>query len=278
MVAVLVWIVAGALCATAGPWLLRGMGWQVAHPVRALRLWFGLFLLGIGALLGSVIVATIEAVTATRASGSVAATVAVLGGWVLLATFGAVIVVVSHHAQPLVEGQRISGTSLLLLIARNETRRLKISGAEVSVVDAPTAFAVAGRDCDADVVISQPLVDAMTPAELRSVVHHELGHLRGHHALLRTIAQVAESLAPRARCGNGFASAVHLLSELAADDCAARSCGPQVAASALNKLAVLTDDPGPGMRARRLIRKSEQPSPVRSRAAGRPLASRSADR
>lgn len=269
MLAVLACMAMGVFCATAGPWLLRGMGWQVAHPARALRLWFGLFVAGVAAFVGSGVVAISQAASVTETAGGVAATAAVLTGWALLAVLGVIIGVVSHHAGPLVEGRRIGGASLLLLVARGETQRLTIGGARVSVVEAPTAFAVAARDCDADVVISTPLADALTPAELRSVVGHELGHLRGHHSALRTIALIAGSVAPRARCGSCFARTVHLLTELAADDAAARSCGAQVTASALTTLAALTGDPGPAVRAQRLSRRSP-----RSSRTPRPSASR----
>ncbi|RNI20685.1 M48 family metalloprotease [Flexivirga caeni] len=260
MILVLACMGLGVLCATAGPWLLRDMGWQVARPARALRLWFALFVLGVAAFLGSVLAAIIQAAGATDSSGAVTATATVLSGWLLLAVLGVAIGVITHHAGPLVEGRRTGGASVLLLVARSETQRMTVDSAEVSVVAAPTAFAVATRDCDADVVISQSLVDVLTPAELRSVIHHELGHLQGRHSMLRTVAMVAGSAAPRARCGRGFAQTVHLLTELAADDTAARACGPEIAASALCALATLTEDPGAALRAQRLSRRSPQSS------------------
>lgn len=260
MIAVLACMAAGALCATAGPWLLRGKKWQVARPAMALRLWFTLFVVGIAALLGGVVAAIVGAVTATDRSGGVAATAAVLSGWLLLGVLGICIGVISHHAGPVVEGHRSGGVSLLLLVARDEIRRTIVSGVEVSVVEAPTAFAVAGRDVDVDVVVSRPLVAALSAAEFRAVVEHEIAHLHGRHGALRAVSLVAGAVAPRARCGRDFAQTIHLLTELAADDRAAATCGASSAASALQKLAHLTGDAGSLLRARRLTRGAKQPA------------------
>ncbi|GGB29598.1 hypothetical protein GCM10011492_20000 [Flexivirga endophytica] len=262
MIAILACMAAGALCATAGPWMLRGMGWQVARPALALRIWFTAFLLGVAALLGSVAFAIAHATAATERSGGVAGTTAVLCGWALLGVLGMSIGVVSHHAGPVVEGRRSGGLSLLLLVARDEVRRMTVAGAEVSVVDVPAAFAVAGRGCDADIVVSRSLAAALPPAELRAVVHHELGHLRGGHSLMRTVSLVAGTIAPNARCGKDFAHTVHLLTELAADDRAAAACGVGDTASALRTLAGMTGDPAPLLRAQRLTRVGARPSRI----------------
>ncbi|WP_446666722.1 M48 family metalloprotease [Flexivirga sp. B27] len=256
MLALLACMTAGILCATAGPWLLRGMKWQVARPAVALRLWFGLFAAGLAALLGSVVVAIVLATTASERSGGVAATSAVLSGWLFLLALGASIGLVGHHAGPVVEGRRSGGLSLLVLVARDEIRRTMVAGSQVCVVEAPTAFAVAGRGCDVDIVVSRPLEAALSADELRAVVEHEAGHLRGGHAMLRTVSLVASAIAPKARCGKDFAHTVHLLTELAADDHAASRCGVDVTASALRTVSDMTGAPGPSLRAQRLSRRA----------------------
>lgn len=256
MLAILACMAAGGLCATAGPWLLRGLRWQVAHPAVALRLWFGLFVVGVSALLGSVVVGMVLATTATEGSGGVAGTSTVLSGWLLLVALGGTIGLVGHHAGPVVEGRRAGGMSLLVLVARDEIRRTTVSGTQVSVVDAPAAFAVAGRGCDVDIVVSRPLAAALSEAEFRAVVEHEAGHLHGGHALLRTVSLIARAIAPKARCGKDFAQTVHLLTELAADDRAATACGAEDTAAALRKVATMTGDPGPLLRAQRLTRRA----------------------
>lgn len=256
MLAVLACMTAGALCATAGPWLLRGMRWQVAHPAAALRIWFGLFVVGSAAFLSGVVVGIVHATSVSEQSGRLAATSAVLTGWLLLAALGMTIGLVGHHAAPVAAGRRSGGLSLLLLVAHDEIRRTMVSGSEVSVVDAPTAFAVAGRGCDADIVVSRPLAMALSDDEFRAVVAHEVVHLRAGHTLLRTVSLVAGAVAPKARCGKDFAHTVHLLTELAADDHAAAACGVGDTASALRTIAGMTGDPGPLLRAQRLIRRA----------------------
>lgn len=111
-------------------------------------------------------------------------------------------------------------------------------------LDRPLAFAVGVRP---RIVLSRGLLDLLDADELRAVVAHELGHVRGGHlgALLvgRTVARVFGVLPPVRH-----ASAA-LLRELeaAADDHAAHVVGDRdIVAAAIAKVALAGAPPSPG--------------------------------
>jgi Zn-dependent protease with chaperone function len=242
----------GVACTALGPFALRSKPWQVARPALALRIWFGLFTIGCLCFAGSVVAAVAAAAAQADGSGhGLIPTLTVLVGWVVLAVVGAVISLVGHQAQPVLDGGRLSDVQLTLLVARDQIDSYDMSGHEVLLVHNQRPFALSCRH-RSRIIVSSALADALAPDQLRAVIEHEIAHLDERHGPMRKIAVVAGSLAPWARCGRDFAGSVNLLTELAADDRAADICGRPALIAALSRCAELTGDEALRLRARRL--------------------------
>ncbi|MFC6706888.1 M56 family metallopeptidase [Flexivirga alba] len=143
----------------------------------------------------------------------------------------------------------------LNVVARTATYdREHIGGVEVLYVDSPALLALAEQFGGRRILVTRGLRDALGPAELRAVLHHERCHLlRRHHLVLR-IAAVNVACFPSLRGARAFEKSVHLLIEMSADDHAARACGVDATAAALDALADLHGAPTAALRADRLRR------------------------
>jgi len=177
-------VIVAAIGLVALPLLARVL-WRGLRPIEHTRFNLASLLTGTGLLFAAFIACGIALVLAIQ------------GG--LLAT---------HHLIPW--DAFISATSTLLLAAlitvliagwravRRSEKRLRIEpsvanhreigGIDVVLIDTeePLAYALGGRRHQ--VVVSRALVEMLTKDELRSVVEHEIAHLRlGHHRHLRVI-------------------------------------------------------------------------------------------
>ncbi|WP_318306502.1 M56 family metallopeptidase [Amycolatopsis solani] len=97
--------------------------------------------------------------------------------------------------------------------------------------DQPIAYSMGGRR--PLVVASTGLADRLTEPELRAVLEHERAHVRGHHHLLTSWAEVLGRTLWFVPLMRELPAAVRLLVELAADRTASARCGAAPLRSAL---------------------------------------------
>nr|WP_231747366.1 M56 family metallopeptidase [Auraticoccus cholistanensis] len=155
----------------------------------------------------------------------------------------------------------------------------------ITVVESERALACAlpgrlpgGSGARHRVVVSSGLARALTPAELRAVMQHELAHLRLHHPVLVRLARLNAACLPLLPGARELHRVTGLLVELIADDAAARRCGSAPLARALTTIGTREGDESMLLRAERLRRSPVPPprprrpllwSPQRATAAGR---------
>ncbi len=99
----------------------------------------------------------------------------------------------------------------------------------------PTAYCIPGRQ--SRVVLTQGVLDALPPEQLRAVVAHEHAHLRGRHDLLLEFFSVAHEAVPAPLRSEAALREVGLLVEALADRAAVRHSGEVATARALVALA-----------------------------------------
>ena len=97
--------------------------------------------------------------------------------------------------------------------------------------DRPLAFSLAGRP--GVVVATEGLARRLRADEVAAVLAHERAHLRGHHHVLVTIADVLGAVFSFLRLFGEAPVAMRELVEIAADLVAVRSCGVDAVRSAL---------------------------------------------
>jgi Zn-dependent protease with chaperone function len=241
-----------------GPALVGRRSWALRHPAAALRVWAGLFATGVlGAVLGLALVLR-SAVEVTREVGSgqrltacqTCHAAAVYGAsWLMTAAVATLLCVAGYRWAN-------------LAVHRHQVRRLTrgaaaelpgqvVDGVRVSLLTSETYAAAWTPGRHSQVVVTTALQALLSEDELRSVVAHESAHLRAAHRFLLGLAHVQgrflAGLAPASEAERSVA----LLVELAADDLAARRCGPAVTAAALSKVADASDDDAMRLRARR---------------------------
>lgn len=101
---------------------------------------------------------------------------------------------------------------------------------------APTAYCLPGRQ--ARVVLTQGVLDVMSPTALTAVLTHERAHLRGRHdLLLEFFSVIHETVPPPLRCAEAMTE-VRLLVEALADRASVSKVGADATRQALLALAV----------------------------------------
>jgi hypothetical protein len=143
------------------------------------------------------------------------------------------------------------------------------TGAVLYEVDDPhfIAHAIGGRR--PEITVSRQAREALTPAELRGVLAHEVAHLRGRHGEMRRLCSWHAACLPRrSALRRLLVGRVHLLTELAADDAAARAVGEGRLLAGLRASHALVPSPALLVRAERLAARGPQdrvtsaPAPV----------------
>lgn len=239
-----------------GPGLVGRRRWALRHPAAALWAWAGLFATGVlGAVLGLALVLR-SAVEVTREVGSAQRltacqtchAAAVYGAsWLMTAAVGTLLCVAGYRwANLAVHRHRLRR---LTRGAAAELPGRLVDGVRVTLLSSEGYAAACTPGRCSRVVVTTALEALLSEDELRSVVAHESAHLRPVHRFLLGLAQVqGRCLAGLSRAAEAERS-VALLAELAADDLAARHCGPAVTASALAKVADASDDDAMRLRA-----------------------------
>jgi Zn-dependent protease with chaperone function len=149
-----------------------------------------------------------------------------------------------------------------LVVRRHQVRRAArgiarvlpgelVDGVRVSLLASEACAAACTPGRRSQVVVTTGLQALLSDDELRAVVAHESAHLRPGHRFLLGLAHLQGRCLPGLAYAAEVERSVALLVELAADDRAARRCGPAVTASALAKVADASDDEAMRLRARR---------------------------
>ncbi|GAA2752135.1 M48 family metalloprotease [Amnibacterium kyonggiense] len=240
-----------AACLLGAPRLLRLRRAAIRRPRLLLAVWLGVFLTGAAAV-GSSVLWSVMLAVADRPGPLDAGWVAGVLAWGALAVTGAVAALVLTRAEPLLSGRSATSRDLDLLAAACADRVERLRGVQVLFVraDRPVAFS---STCDGGrIVVTTALAEGLAPGELRAVLEHERAHLAGRHDVLLRVARVNRACLPALFGARAFDQAVHLLVELAADDAAARACGPATVAAALRRAAELEANEWAEIRAARL--------------------------
>lgn len=255
----------------ATPSLLTRGSWRVHYPRLCLSLWYVLFLSGVGAAVGSGalavrygwpaggdnhLLADTFGFAAVPWTGTALQITGVIFGWAALGIAGGLISLVATRTVSLMHSERRIRADIGRLVAGAGYRHQLIDRTRVTFIASQQPIACGLNN--GEVLISSRLDRALTPAELRAVIEHERAHLRGAHLLLTRLALINQACLPSARAARELRRATSLLTELIADDVAARRCGGAELASALTKIGALTTagrpdgDPTLSLRARRI--------------------------
>jgi Zn-dependent protease with chaperone function len=107
----------------------------------------------------------------------------------------------------------------------------------------PAAYCAAGRP--AAIVVTSGALAVLDPPQLRAVLAHERAHLAGRHHALVTVVRGLAATVPRVPLFARGADQVARLTEMTADDAAARAAGRRTVAAALIALATGSSVPSP---------------------------------
>ncbi|WP_334171973.1 M56 family metallopeptidase [Sinomonas sp.] len=237
----------GIAALTAGTWPLR-------RPRLALALWKAI----IASLAAFSLFALAWCVTVAVAAddgarlpwfASAAAIAAAWGGLAVAGGAASALGVRMNQLNAADREVREEAESLIIACAPHPSR---VFGQDITVIEAasPLIFSVPGRT--PAIVLSTGAQERLDEEQLRAVVEHERAHMSQRHDLVRRLALLGSSCLA-GRCGSRrFERAANLLIELAADDAAARVCGPEPLAGALTALSATGGGEAMRLRAARL--------------------------
>jgi Zn-dependent protease with chaperone function len=235
------------------PILLSRASWPARSPFTAMLLWQAIALAGGLSMIGAMLVYGLEPIGDNLISGlrGLAAMVlfnaptTALGFWHLFALSAAALLT-AHLVFTLlltyykIERQRRRHRELLALLAAPS-----VDAARTVVIshDSPVAYCLPGG-ARSVTVLSDGLMAALEPAELRAVLSHENAHLnQRHHLLLWAFAAWRQALPwfPTTRLAQ---EAVNSLIEMLADDVALKT---ESKATLIKAIAIVASGPTGGM-------------------------------
>jgi Zn-dependent protease with chaperone function len=119
----------------------------------------------------------------------------------------------------------------------------RVAGLDAIVVDAPerVAYSVAGQPDT--IVVSSAALDALNERHLDAVLAHERAHLTGRHHVILALTRGLAATLPRVGLFTTGAREIARLTEMAADDAAARRHGPHTVLGAILTLSAQASIP-----------------------------------
>jgi Zn-dependent protease with chaperone function len=247
MIAALALLGYAVLLATAGAGVLRRAGWPRRAPRLAILAWQALSVSTIGSVLLAGVLIELAATSddAARRCGAPApwpCSPATTPAGLALAVAAALVVVTvtarviwslsRTYAAAL--GRRNHQLDALAVLGRPDDRL----GVTLIEHAAPSAYCLPGRR--GRIVVTTAALTALDEDHLGAVLAHERAHLRQRHHLIRTTAEALAGAFPRVPAFTMAREQIGRLSELAADDAAARRSGRLTVAAALLALAEAT--------------------------------------
>ena len=237
------------------PVFLSRASWPARSPFTAMLLWQAIALAGGLSMIGAMLVYGLEPVGDNLIAGLRAlagmvlfnAPTTALGFWHIFALSAAALLL-AHLVFTLlltyykIERQRRRHRELLLLLASPSADG---TGTMVISHDSPVAYCLPGG-ARSVTVLSDGLMAALEPAELRAVLIHETAHLgQRHHLLLWAFAAWRQALPwlPTTRLAQ---ESVNSLIEMLADDVALRT---ESKATLIKAIAIVASGPSGGMAA-----------------------------
>ena len=233
------------------PILLSHARWPARSPFTAMLLWQAIALAGGLSMIGAMLVYGLEPLGDNLLGGLSALTAMVLhnapttelGFWHIFALSAAALLT-AHLVFTLlltyyrIERQRSRHRELLALLASPSA-----DGPRTVVIshDSPVAYCLPGG-ARSVTVLSDGLMSALEPAELRAVLNHENAHLnQRHHLLLWAFAAWRQALPwlPTTRLAQ---EAVNSLIEMLADDVALKT---ESKATLIKAIAIVASGPAP---------------------------------
>lgn len=233
------------------PRVLTSRRLLIAHPASLIALWLTALGIASASLLGALGILISRALRhhVTHLEGHDIATPVIdsVLGWLAIAVLGILTFRLGVAAQEARANYREVGAILAPVIAgaRSEligTQRVWVVDTELDLI---AALPQARR-----VVLTQPVFSRLSDAQLRAALEHEASHLRHHHERILVIASLAEAVAPAFLAGKKMAQSCRIATELIADDDAARACGSEMTARALE--VAYPNEPSVTDRVRRL--------------------------
>jgi Zn-dependent protease with chaperone function len=236
-----------ALLATAGAGVLGRASWPRRAPRLAILAWQALSLSTIGSVLlaGVLTELAVTGGDAARRCGAPApwpcSPAATPAGLALAIAAAAPIVAVTARViwclattYAAARGRRNHQLDALAVLGRPDDRL------GVTLIDhaAPSAYCLPGRH--GRIVVTTAALTALDEDHLAAVLAHERAHLRQRHHLIRTTAEALSRAFPWVPAFTTAREQIGRLSELAADDAAARHSGRLTVAAALLALAEAT--------------------------------------
>ena len=199
--------------------------WPSGAPVRALLLWQAIGLAGGFSMIGAFVALGFGVLPASRLGGGIAFGAALALAGYLLGHLVATVVIVTRQ-------RRRHHALLDLLTSPHPTR------AQTRVLDdsAPVAYCLP-RGVGSLTVLSQGLLDRLSPAELSAVIAHERAHVEQRHDLLLLAFRAWRSALPWFPIAVRAESEVAVLVEILADDRARRTASDEVLARAILAVA-----------------------------------------
>ena len=141
--------------------------------------------------------------------------------WIALGSFGVLLALVNLR----LDSPFISGRKLQQDFALAKRPLMQFQGIPVSAISVPINYAMATGQ---EIVVSDYLVQDLSNEELDAVLWHELGHIRGRHRLLKSIARGVAVLTSPMSISRVFRESVDALCEEAADNFAKKNCSIEV--------------------------------------------------
>lgn len=232
------------------PWALQPRPWALRHPRLAVAAWLGTWLSGVFVVLALLAGLSSQAVRGSTGPVALGITIHLLA-WCATALAGCLLAVVAtrYYAMSDLAAQQHWDTSVL---GASPSAPSELFGVTFVRSARPVAMSYGHRP-DGTILISQDLAAALSFEHLAAVVAHERAHQRGRHGLLLQVAALNLACFPRFAAARRFSDAIHILTELLADDSAARTHGAITVADALDATSKqLHDDEGLQLRAHRL--------------------------
>lgn len=244
-------LLAAVVLALAAPALLCRGTWWVGRPRLALGWWLASTGAGCASMLVGVGSLLLPAPAWERSSCLGCGPAGVFWWSLTLAlALGALLAFVGARAESGWARERATRATATALVAGAHPAGRAPGGTPVLVLDHPQPVALSTSACGGHILLSAPLVTALSAEELQVVVAHEEAHLREHHEWVRRLVRLNHRCFPRLLGARVLESRVHLMLELIADDIAARAHGAERTARALVVMGRLEPADGPTTRLR----------------------------
>lgn len=203
------------------PILLAGASWPTTAPARALVLWQAIALAGGFSMIGALVLVGLALLPTQQLGAGIAIGLAVGLAGHLLGHLGATVFSVLRS--------RSRHRALLDLLTSPDPSR-----PSTVILDAPTPVAYClPQGFGSVTVLSQGLLDRLTPDELAAVIAHERAHLTQRHDIVLVAFRAWHSALPWFPIAARAADEVAVLVELLADDTARRTTPDDVLARAI---------------------------------------------